>query len=264
MEGNMEGTTNTSGIEKLATALAKAQAKFKNPPKNRTVKVQHKAGGSHSYSYATLDEVLDGVRGPLSENGIAFLQLVTVRDGMNVLVTQLIHESGQMIESVYKLPEGLGSQEYGAAITYARRYSACPMLGIAGETDTDGEQLEAAEEKAAEEKKAVAFEKLKQAATEGRLTDANTGKKIASAEIEKKKEEKKEEKPEDNIPMDNIDKALQAKLDESKITLSQFKTWGVKKGNWPEEMDMTKLEKGFITVILKNWVKVIEAIKGDK
>ena len=258
------------GIEKLAAALAKAQSKFKNPEKNRTVKVPHKAGGSHSYSYATLDEVLDCTRGPLSENGLAFVQLVTVRDGMNVLVTQLLHESGQMMEAVYKLPEGLGSQEYGAAITYARRYSACPMLGIAGETDTDGEQLEAAEEKAAEEKKALVLEKFKKAATEGRLTDANTGKKITGAEAQKKEDAKKEEpkkeepkkEPEDNIPMDFIDKSLQAQLEESKITIQQFKKWGVDTGNWPDSMDMTKLQPSFVKAVLKNWPKVMAKIKG--
>jgi len=263
--------TNTTGIDKLATALAKAQAKFRNPEKNRTVKVAHKTGGSHSYSYATLDEVLDCTRGPLSENGIAFVQLVTVRDGQNVLVTQLIHESGQMLEAVYKLPEGLGSQEYGAAITYARRYSACPMLGIAGETDTDGEQIEAAEEKAAEEKKAATIERMKGMAKAGLLTDANTGKKITSTEIQKredakqeKKEEPKKDEPEDNIPMDFIDKSLQAKLEESKITIQQFKKWGVDTGNWPDTMDMTKLQASFIAAVLKNWPKVMAKIKGDK
>lgn len=262
------------GIEKLAAALAKAQAKFKNPEKNRTVKVVHKTGGSHSYSYATLDEVLDCTRGPLSENGLAFVQLVTMRDGLNVLVTQLLHESGQMIEAVYKLPEGLGSQEFGAAITYARRYSACPMLGLAGETDTDGEQRELEEEKATEEKKALVLEKFKKAATEGRLTDANTGKKITGAEAQKKedaKQEKKEEpkkeepkkEPEDNIPMDFIDKSLQAQLEESKITIQQFKKWGVDTGNWPDTMDMTKLQASFIKAVLKNWPKVMAKIKGD-
>lgn len=278
------------GIEKLAAALAKAQAKFKNPEKNRTVKVQHLKGGSHTYSYATLDEVLDCTRGPLSENGIAFVQLVTIRNGMNVLVTQLIHESGQMIEAVYQLPEalkivtdekgnkittGVSIQEYGAAITYARRYSACPMLGLAGETDTDGEQREEAEEKTAEEKKAQILEKFKKAATEGRLTDANTGKKITGAEAQKRedvKQEKKEEpkkeepkkEPEDNIPMDFIDKALQAQLEESKITIQQFKKWGVDTGNWPDTMDMTKLQASFIKAVLKNWPKVMAKIKGDK
>jgi hypothetical protein len=177
------------------------------------------------------------------------------------------------MEAVYKLPEGLGSQEYGAAITYARRYSACPMLGIAGETDTDGEQLEAAEEKAAEEKKAQVLEKFKKAATEGRLTDANTGKKITGAEVkkmdeakqEKKEEPKKEEpkkEPEDNIPMDFIDKSLQAQLEESKITIQQFKKWGVDTGNWPDTMDMTKLQASFIKAVLKNWPKVMAKITG--
>jgi hypothetical protein len=264
----MEDTPITPpAIDKLATALAKAQAKFKNPPKNRTVKVNHLKGGSHSYSYATLDEVLDAVRGPLSENGIAFIQLVTMRDGVNVLVTKLIHQSGQEIESVYRLPEGLGIQEFGAAITYARRYTACPLLGIAGETDTDGEEAQAAQEQVDQTKKQLAMENLKKAATEGRLTNAHTGEQMQAADIKpdgkvdtKPKEAPKQ--PPDDMPMDfPINEQLKAKLTESGISVAQFKAWGVAKGNFPETMDMSKLESGFVAAVLKNWPKVLAAIK---
>jgi hypothetical protein len=288
-------TMSANGVEKLAAALAKAQAKFTNPEKNRTVKVQHKAGGSHSYSYATLDAVLDATRGPLSENGIAFVQLVTVINGAQALVTKLIHESGQSLESVYMLPSGLGIQELGAAITYARRYCACPMLGIAGETDTDGEEAQAAQETADEAKKAQAVDRLKAMASKGQLKDANTGATIKPEDVNKdgtieqkakpdpkpepkKEEEKKtekgetkEEKKEDNIPMDfpteadpEIDKRLQAKFREARITLKEFKEYGVRKGHFPADMDLSKLQSTYINTLLTNWDKVKLNIKGGK
>ena len=276
----------TSGVEKLAAALAKAQAKFKNPEKNRTVKVQHKAGGSHTYSYATLDTVLDATRGPLSENGIVFTQLVTTRDGQSVLVSKLIHESGQELESVYPLPTGLGMQEFGAAITYARRYCACPMLGIAGETDTDGEEAQAAQELVDETKKAEAADRLKKIAAEGRLKSAYTGAPIKPEDI--KTEAPKATPPatttptptaapaatpptEDKIPMGfptdpdpAIDKRLEAKLRESRITLREFKDYAVKKGHFPAAMDMSKLEAKYLNTIISNWETVKTNIKGGK
>jgi hypothetical protein len=288
----MEETNKPAGIEKLAAALAKAQSKFTNPEKNRTVKVTHKAGGSHSYSYATLDEVLNCTRGPLSENGLAFVQLVTTQDGSPCLITKLIHESGQEIEAVYMLPTGLGVQEFGAAITYARRYCACPMLGIAGETDTDGEEAQAAQETADEARKAAAAEKVKAMAAEGRLKSAHTGKTIKPEDVKadgsigmkpevkpevkpgKKPEAKPEVKPgpepeEDNLPMDFptdpdpvIDERLRKKLAESRLTLREFRAWGVGKGNIPADMQMDKLNPTFVDTVLKQWDSVAKSIRA--
>jgi hypothetical protein len=51
----------------------------------------------------------------------------------------LLHTSGQWMASSYPLPRQAGAQEMGSFITYARRYSLCAILGIAGEDDNDGE-----------------------------------------------------------------------------------------------------------------------------
>ena len=53
----------------LAAALAKAQSEFPPIPRDKTVTVQTKAGGSYTFSYAPLDTVLGAVRGPLTSNG---------------------------------------------------------------------------------------------------------------------------------------------------------------------------------------------------
>lgn len=128
-------------LGKLAAALAKAQGQMKNPEKNRRGQAR---GGK--YMYADLASVLDAVRGPLSENGIAIIQSVNATpDGAgSCLVTSLIHSSGESAESVYPLPKGAGAQEMGSAITYARRYSLCAMTGVVGEDDDDGAQAEQA------------------------------------------------------------------------------------------------------------------------
>lgn len=254
----------TKGVDQLAAALARAQAKFKNPEKNRTVTVRHKTGGQHSYSYATLDAVLDSVRGPLADNKLAFVQRLDVRDGHNVLITTLLHESGQQISACYVLPSGLGVQEYGAAITYARRYSACPMLGIAGETDTDGEEAQAAQEQVDEQRKAESAAKLREMAKAGKLVSAHTGKPMSDDEF---KAGLPKPKPEDDaIPMEfpKLDARLAEALRKDSFTVEQFKAWGVAKGNFPAETDVSKLPESFIKAVLANWDKVRAAIKESR
>lgn len=137
-----EIATTTPAFDKIADALAKAQAKMTNPVKTHEATVQRskdKGGGvSHRYKYATLAEVIDSTRAPLAENGLSVTQLTVLADGKLTLVTRLLHASGQYMDSVYPLPSGAAPQEMGSAITYARRYSLCAILGIAADEDDDG------------------------------------------------------------------------------------------------------------------------------
>lgn len=127
-------------INELAAALAKAQGQFPKVRKSKTANVKHKnGGGEHSYSYADLADVLEAVRKPLSETGLALLQLIEPAERHLFLRTQLLHTSGQFLDSVYPLPAGLDAQGMGSAITYARRYTISAMLGIAAEDDDDGQ-----------------------------------------------------------------------------------------------------------------------------
>lgn len=127
-------------IDQLATALALAQAEFTNPEKNRTVKVQTKTGGSYTFDYATLDSILDLVRGPLTRNGISLIQPAdTLPDGTTTLATRLQHASGQYLETCLVVhPAGNDLQSLGSALTYLRRYSLITLLGLAAEEDDDG------------------------------------------------------------------------------------------------------------------------------
>ncbi|KKK84204.1 hypothetical protein LCGC14_2785690, partial [marine sediment metagenome] len=54
-----------------------------------------------------------------------------------VLQTLLLHTSGESFESIYPLNprDPKDPQQMGSVITYARRYTACGMLGIATEDD---------------------------------------------------------------------------------------------------------------------------------
>jgi hypothetical protein len=125
-------------IDKLAGALAKAQAAFTNPPRNREVQVRSDKG-SYSFAYATFDAILDVVRKPLTENELSYTQTVEfTEDGKPRVVTTLMHSSGQWIDSTLPLMlDRPGNQAFGSALTYAKRYALTALLGVAADEDDD-------------------------------------------------------------------------------------------------------------------------------
>lgn len=128
------GEITTASLGPLAAALAKAQTAFPTVTRSKTVRVQTKTGGAYTFSYAPLDVIIDAVRKPLADNGLAIAQLID-RDE---LVTMLLHESGAALTGRAALPNSIDVQAFGSAITYLRRYAIQALLGIAAEEDDDG------------------------------------------------------------------------------------------------------------------------------
>ena len=128
----------SESIAQIATALAAAQAEITNPPRNREVTVRSDKG-NYKFKYATLDAIIDAVRPALTKNGLWFIQTLANGDGKYQLVTTLTHKSGEWMESEQPiLVERPGSQAFGSALTYSRRYSLTAMLGVAADEDDDG------------------------------------------------------------------------------------------------------------------------------
>lgn len=140
-------------INELATALAKFQAKVRNPEKNRTAKI-FSVKGSFEYGYADLPSVYDNSRAALSEFGLSHVSTtVPLEDGKCVLCMRLLHTSGQWIESQLELilqfkkqkgPDGnlidvFDSKGLAADLTYFRRYLFMGLTGVAGDEDTDSQ-----------------------------------------------------------------------------------------------------------------------------
>jgi hypothetical protein len=119
----------SDSINELATALAAAQAEMKNAALNRI--------NPHFKSkYADLAGIRDTVTPALTKHGLAVVQGTDTTDGGIVVVTRLLHKSGQWIESrfpiAYDKPQTMGS-----AYTYARRYSLSAMCSISADDDDD-------------------------------------------------------------------------------------------------------------------------------
>jgi hypothetical protein len=122
-------------INSLAEALAKAQGEMK--PASKDSENPH-----FKNKYADLASVWDACREPLARNGLAVVQRPVRDESGMVLVTTLMHISGQWVSSEIPLPgasnQARGLQEFGSALTYARRYGLAAMVGVAPDDD-DGE-----------------------------------------------------------------------------------------------------------------------------
>lgn len=126
--------TQSEAIDKIAAALAKAQAEIRTATKD--------GENPHFKStFTTLASVLDAVREPLSKNNISFTQAPQQSADGHYLETTLAHASGQWFKSYHPLhPIKNDPQSVGSAITYARRYALCAMVGVVGrDEDDDGE-----------------------------------------------------------------------------------------------------------------------------
>ncbi len=143
-------------VDKLVEALAKAQGAFPEIERNRTVTVRPKSGGQeYQFKYATLSAIIDAIRKPLSEAGLAYTQIISHDSdtGFYVLTTTL-HFGNQFLSS--KTPiivEGSTNQQFGSALTYMKRYALAAILGIAADEDddrnaADGNEIKAVKDKA--------------------------------------------------------------------------------------------------------------------
>jgi hypothetical protein len=120
-------------ISALATALSAAQGELADAAKS--------SENPHFRSkYADLAEVLQTLRPILSKHGLALVQTPgAFLDGRICVTTSLLHSSGEYLSDTLQLPVVKADpQGVGAAITYARRYAAAAICGIA-QDDDDGE-----------------------------------------------------------------------------------------------------------------------------
>lgn len=117
--------------KEFAKALVKALSQVKPAVKD--------AENPHFRSkYANLESVIEAVRKPLTDNGLAFVQEVCPGRGACVQ-TILIHESGEIYAfRPIDIPVSKAdAQGYGSALTYAKRYSLQTALGVPT-SDDDG------------------------------------------------------------------------------------------------------------------------------
>lgn len=121
---------NSETIGTIAKALSAAQGAMK--PADMDSK-------GNFGKYASLASLWDSCRTALAANGLAVVQQTDMHDGEIVLVTKLIHESGEWMGSILPVkPVQATPQGMGSALTYARRYSLSALVGLSADDDDDG------------------------------------------------------------------------------------------------------------------------------
>jgi len=121
-------------MKNIATALLKAQSEMSNPKKQAENPFFKK-------KYADLNAIREAVIPTLNANGISVLQPIVHVDGKNFVKTILLHDSGEMLESLTEIVYNKinDAQAQGSGISYARRYSLQSFVCV-GADDDDGQK----------------------------------------------------------------------------------------------------------------------------
>lgn len=127
----MTQQTTSESLGKLAEALSKAQATMqeaKEDSKNPFFKS----------NYADLTSVWRACRKSLTENGLAVSHSTIFENGEIILVTMLMHSSGEFMKGYFPLMLAKkDAQAVGSAITYAKRYALAAIVGVCVEGEDD-------------------------------------------------------------------------------------------------------------------------------
>jgi hypothetical protein len=95
--------------------------------------------------YASLEDIWSTLKPVFAKHRVVVSQVPgAIKEGAIELITQIIHvDTGEFLLAVGYMPMGKeGPQAAGSAITYARRYFLCPLLGIVAGEDDDAEAAE--------------------------------------------------------------------------------------------------------------------------
>ena len=121
-------------MKALYSALVKCQTQIK-------VALKDSKNPHFKSSYADLTSVMLACKDALAANELAVLQLSRIHEsGTPVLVTRIIHSSGEHVEGEFPLvcKDPNDPQKLGSVVTYARRYALAAALGITADDD-DGQ-----------------------------------------------------------------------------------------------------------------------------
>ena len=118
-------------MNQILQALVNAQRELHNLGKDAQ---------GYGYSYLTLGKLITATRPALTKNGLVVVQTIEPGETTQTLVTTLYHVSGESLSSRYPLErvavgKANAAQQFGAAISYARRYSLAAMLNISQADD---------------------------------------------------------------------------------------------------------------------------------
>lgn len=131
-------------MNNLIEALLRAQNEIDHAVKD---------GSTHFGGYPTLEAVINTVKPCLNKHGIYFQQK-TVASERGVIVETIFHGHGAELSAGQLMVPATknNAQQFGSALTYARRYALATACGI-GARDDDGQESTNASNNVVEEDK---------------------------------------------------------------------------------------------------------------
>jgi hypothetical protein len=131
--------------EQAKQAFVEAMASFQDacPVIIKTKVVMNKDGRSERYRYAPLDSIVQQIKKPLLENGLAYNWETENKDKQIIAICTITHKLGHSESSRFEVPVDdnqymTSPQRYASGLTFAKRYSLCNALGIStADEDTD-------------------------------------------------------------------------------------------------------------------------------
>jgi hypothetical protein len=146
-----ERVSDRNARQAMSEAVAGFQAECPSIKKGRTARIATKAGGSYSYTFASLDEIARAIRPLLHRHGLSYTWDSTT-DGKSLACTCILrHVEGAEDRATFACPtdtraEMSGAQATAAALTYASRQSLVQVLGLTvTDDDVDGADPKSAE-----------------------------------------------------------------------------------------------------------------------
>jgi hypothetical protein len=119
----------SESIKNLAIALNEFQGAVETIKKTET-------NPFFKSKYASLADILNVIRDPLTVNGLSFVQFPKGKYGLE---TMLLHTSGEWLSESFEMePTKKDPQGAGSVITYQRRYALGAILGLNIDVDDDG------------------------------------------------------------------------------------------------------------------------------
>lgn len=135
------GVVHSAELSNLYTAIGKACANFPDLPRTATGQV----GKDRKFKYAPYHKVVQCIKGPLAEQGVGFVQPIHSEDNDYMSMSLIVYGHGANIASKIRFKKNDNVKDFGADVTYHKRYQLTCFFGLEGDPDADDFESPSAE-----------------------------------------------------------------------------------------------------------------------
>ncbi len=126
-------TSRSITMGKLFEAISKAQAKIISPMFDKEANL-----GKFKFKYTSLNAIQAALKGPLSEQGLCYLQFPTSKGSVVSVETIVGHSSGEWISRIFTITASSSDiRDIASAVTYCKRYHLSAIWGLSSDEDLD-------------------------------------------------------------------------------------------------------------------------------